>query len=46
MTTSNWVKRHLEFALNNDKTLEELQISLQSIITRLNISPLEDKKKE
>jgi flagellar motility protein MotE (MotC chaperone) len=44
MTTLNWVKRNIEFALGHDETLEELRISLQSIVTRLNISPLKNEK--
>ena len=46
MTTLNWVKRNIKFALEHDETLEELRISLQSIVTRLNISPLENGEKE
>ena len=45
MTTLNWVKKQLEFALAQDKTLKDLQISVQAVVTRLNLSPLEDEDK-
>ena len=46
MTTLKWVEEHIQSAINQDKSLEELRISLQSILTRLKISPLEKEVKE
>ena len=39
MTTQAWITKHLDFAMKA-KTLEELKLRLQVIVTRLDISPL------
>lgn len=45
MTTQKWVKKQLDFAIENINTLEELKIHLQMILTRLQLSPLEKESK-
>lgn len=41
MTTQKWVKKQISFARDNINDIEDLKNHLQSILTRLELSPLE-----